>query len=252
MEALKDTQHSILKNPSHKNGFTLVELSIVLVIIGLITGGILAAQSMITTAKIQSQVKQLSQYDISIENFISNYKALPGDNETFNEVGDNNNEIDGEHFNEDYEIGHVWTDLTAAGRTNDGNSYVPYVSGTISFGPINAHMPKAKLGTQGTGIIIMQNISGQASLERLNGFYLLAKMDQMASQQVNIGGTSAGFAYTATEAMALDSKLDDGIGSTGNMLVYNNLSGGGNDSTYYPAQEGLHYVLMVKYAANSR
>lgn len=35
-----------------KRGFTLVELSIVLVIIGLLVGGILAAQSMISTAKL--------------------------------------------------------------------------------------------------------------------------------------------------------------------------------------------------------
>jgi prepilin-type N-terminal cleavage/methylation domain-containing protein len=37
-----------------QKGFTLVELSIVLVIVGLLTGGILVAQSMVSTAKVEN------------------------------------------------------------------------------------------------------------------------------------------------------------------------------------------------------
>lgn len=62
-----------------KRGFTLVELSIVLVVIGLLIGGILAAQSMVSTAKITRAVKQLSEYDVAISNFRERYKGWPGD-----------------------------------------------------------------------------------------------------------------------------------------------------------------------------
>ncbi|MEI9897868.1 MAG: prepilin-type N-terminal cleavage/methylation domain-containing protein [Chthoniobacter sp.] len=46
-----------------ESGFTLVEPSIVLVIIGLLIGGILVAQSMISTSKITATIQQLGQFD---------------------------------------------------------------------------------------------------------------------------------------------------------------------------------------------
>jgi prepilin-type N-terminal cleavage/methylation domain-containing protein len=62
-----------------KKGFTLVELSIVLVIIGLLIGGILVGQSLIESAKIKAVIKQISQYDIAMSTFITKYNQLPGD-----------------------------------------------------------------------------------------------------------------------------------------------------------------------------
>ena len=50
-----------------KSGFTLVELSIVLVIIGLLIGGILVGQSLIESAKMNSFVRQVQQIDIAGE-----------------------------------------------------------------------------------------------------------------------------------------------------------------------------------------
>lgn len=73
----------------HNRGFTLVELSIVLVIIGLLIGGILVAQSMITTARITKIASQLQQYEVAVQNFRTNYKQLPGDSTFFTPPGDN-------------------------------------------------------------------------------------------------------------------------------------------------------------------
>ena len=89
-------------------GFTLVELSIVLVIIGLLIGGILAAQSMINTAKIQSVVRQLTQFDVAVTNFQTKYGQLPGDSNLFNGVGDNNGQISCCNG----ETGNFWSDLS--------------------------------------------------------------------------------------------------------------------------------------------
>jgi prepilin-type N-terminal cleavage/methylation domain-containing protein len=66
-----------------KQGFTLVELSIVLVIIGLLIGGILVAQSMIDTSKIEAQVRQIGQFDSAVANFVTKYNSLPGDSPQF-------------------------------------------------------------------------------------------------------------------------------------------------------------------------
>lgn len=62
-----------------KHGFSLVELSIVLVILGLLTGGILAGQSLIRAAELRSVTTQLEQYRAAVKNFSDKYKELPGD-----------------------------------------------------------------------------------------------------------------------------------------------------------------------------
>ncbi len=76
-----------------RKGFTLVELSIALVIIGLLIGGILVAQSMIHSAKINRFVKEVSQYEISIQNFKLNYRSYPGDAPSFTPPGNGNGAI---------------------------------------------------------------------------------------------------------------------------------------------------------------
>lgn len=67
------------KSPDdYKLGFTLVELSIVIIIIGLITGGVLGAQSLIKSAKISSTVKEIQQMGMAIKAFKLEYDELPG------------------------------------------------------------------------------------------------------------------------------------------------------------------------------
>jgi prepilin-type N-terminal cleavage/methylation domain-containing protein len=62
-----------------QHGFTLVELSIVLVIIGLIVGGVVGGQSLIASARINAQVQQLTQYKTVYRAFELQYDAIPGD-----------------------------------------------------------------------------------------------------------------------------------------------------------------------------
>jgi prepilin-type N-terminal cleavage/methylation domain-containing protein len=61
------------------NGFTLVELSIVLVIIGLIVGGVVGGQSLIASARIGAQVQQLTKFETAYNAFKLQYDAVPGD-----------------------------------------------------------------------------------------------------------------------------------------------------------------------------
>lgn len=62
-----------------QNGFTLVELSIVLVIIGLIIGGILKGQELIGNAEIKNVIAQSQSYQSSTVAFKDKYGTLPGD-----------------------------------------------------------------------------------------------------------------------------------------------------------------------------
>ena len=63
----------------HRHGFSLVELSIVLVILGLLTGGILGGQSLIRAAELRSVGTQFAQYRTAVYTFRDKYFALPGD-----------------------------------------------------------------------------------------------------------------------------------------------------------------------------
>lgn len=60
-------------------GFSLVELSIVLVILGLLTGGILAGQSLIRAAELRSITTSVDRFTTAHYTFRDKYFALPGD-----------------------------------------------------------------------------------------------------------------------------------------------------------------------------
>ncbi len=60
-------------------GFTLVELSIVLIIIGLIIGGILVGKDLIRNAELRSVLTDIEQFRAAANTFKSKYNALPGD-----------------------------------------------------------------------------------------------------------------------------------------------------------------------------
>lgn len=62
-----------------ESGFTLVELAIVLMIIGLLIGGILRGQEMMATARLQATIKQITSYVGVINTFQDTYGAKPGD-----------------------------------------------------------------------------------------------------------------------------------------------------------------------------
>src|SRR5665213_289434 len=60
-------------------GFTLIELSIVLVIIGLIVGGILVGQDLIKAAEVRAQISQIEKYNQAVNTFRAKFGGLPGD-----------------------------------------------------------------------------------------------------------------------------------------------------------------------------
>ena len=60
-----------------QKGFTLVEIAIVLVIIGLLLGGILKGQEMITQAKIKNAVADFSGISAAYYGYQDRYRALP-------------------------------------------------------------------------------------------------------------------------------------------------------------------------------
>ena len=62
-----------------KSGFTLIELSIVIVIIGLIIGGIMVGNDLIKAAQRRAQIAQFEMFQLAVSTFKIKYGGLAGD-----------------------------------------------------------------------------------------------------------------------------------------------------------------------------
>jgi prepilin-type N-terminal cleavage/methylation domain-containing protein len=62
-----------------QSGFTLIEIAIVLVIIGLLLGGVLKGQELITSARVRNVISQQDGIKAAFFGFQDRYRALPGD-----------------------------------------------------------------------------------------------------------------------------------------------------------------------------
>lgn len=66
---------------NNQSGFTLVEIAIVLVIIGLLLGGVLKGQELITQAKIKNVANDLNGMSAAVYGYQDRYKKFPGDDD---------------------------------------------------------------------------------------------------------------------------------------------------------------------------
>lgn len=65
-----------------QTGFTLIELAIVLVIIGLLLGGVLKGQELINSAKVKNLAADFKNIQVFMYGYQDKFKALPGDDAT--------------------------------------------------------------------------------------------------------------------------------------------------------------------------
>jgi prepilin-type N-terminal cleavage/methylation domain-containing protein len=68
-----------MSHRKNQSGFTLVEIAIVLVIIGLLLGGVLKGQELIYNQKVKSTYDYYRQYTAAMYGYQDRYKAIPGD-----------------------------------------------------------------------------------------------------------------------------------------------------------------------------
>ena len=64
---------------NRQSGFTLIEIAIVLVIIGLLLGGVLKGQEMINSAKVKNIANDFRQIPVYIYGYQDRFRAIPGD-----------------------------------------------------------------------------------------------------------------------------------------------------------------------------
>jgi prepilin-type N-terminal cleavage/methylation domain-containing protein len=198
-----------------KNGFTLVELSIAIVIIGLLIGGILIGESLIKSAKINAFIRQIQQIDIATSNFKLKFKSLPGDTNKLSPIGDNDgiiedavNLLNAVRFTG--ESANFWSHLSLSGF-DPNQRYTSTITGTFNSSKMNLNGPIAKTGEQAS-IVIGIPVGGRPNT------YLIANYQQLGPTDNFYAGVAAGSnpagaeanAIKVTELLAIDSKIDDG------------------------------------------
>lgn len=214
---------------SAHTGFTLVEMSIVLVIIALVVGGVLVGRDMIKNAETRSVMNQLASYKIAMHTFEGKYGAMPGDmlgvtaakfgfatrTATDYGQGDGNGVIQASyHNNARYvdlggsgEINLFWNDLGVSGLIDErfsGWDCNWYTSPNCINSAITTIMPGLKVNKQ-----IFVSVWGDPTTG-INYFYLPANITSVTQggQWAYTGNLAS---FTPLQAFGLDSKLDDGL-----------------------------------------
>ncbi|MDC0857327.1 prepilin-type N-terminal cleavage/methylation domain-containing protein [Rickettsiales bacterium] len=215
-----------------KKAFTLIELAIVLIIIGILIGTILYATEFRRSAEVRSTMKQLLNYQAAYNNFQDRYEARPGD------------------FNRAYDF---WPDNCESAEfcNGDGNGYIDSNK--------EAHLAWKHLGDSGfaPGNFAGQGYGGDdtqkadynapyGSLQGTQITLIYSSLDAFApAHYFIIGGFNQGdLGYTAAikpiYAARMDDKMDDGT-PTGMLLGRNGLyNGDWNLVTCIVDEDGVH------------
>ena len=195
---------------SRQGGFTLVEIAIVLVIIGLILGGVLQGQTMIENAKYKKFSKEIDSYRAAFHTFQDMHGGLPGDLNNVTSLdaaataGNGNGQIAGGYCSAaNEEACLVWSHLRYA-ELIPGDPTLTDTTAIPSHaygGPVSSF----STGNWGNGVtehkVLIQSVPGDA-------------------------------------AQRYDNEHDDGDATTGNITRY-----GGSGSSYSDALQNLMIAL---------
>ena len=229
-------------------GFTLVEMSIVLVIIGLIIGGILKGQEIIASARQKAVINQVNAVRAATNTYFERYRALPGDDPTANTVLDAN-------VNNGNGNGVIGAPAAAGsanlGSTNTGNVSENYnfFNGLIAAGLLNGGQVTNGLVNNpnfGTSALPAAPISG-AGLTVINGTHdgdnAGAGATVRTTHWLRVHKTPAGApvsAFSPRTLQNIDSQVDDGLP----------LSGGSREAETAACLAGGAAAVGVRYNAS--
>ena len=221
-----------------ETGFTLVELSIVLVILGLLVGGVLTGQSLIRAAELRAITREHSQYLTAVNSFKDKYFALPGDMPnavrywgaqaggtadgvdntclavTTAATGTPTCNGDGNGMVSNTESLRFWQHLANAGLIE--GSYAGIVTGTDAFLVLGKDVPRSRFPNAGWSVLGFVNATvGNSSF-----------FDGTAGNVLLFGAPQEGddpMVYTAVlkpeEAYNIDMKIDDGKPNLGKVIT---------------------------------
>lgn len=186
------------KYNTSKAGFSLIEMAMVLIVIGLIIGGILKGQELIEAAKLKAVLTQLNEYRLATATFIDRYDGLPGDFDKADicllpalKNGNRNGFIEGNGLSSESEAGQFWQHLAAAGLL------------------ISKEPPHAAIG----GVI---SVTSNPYPDMPGHWFLLGKANQEKGN---------GALLSPLQAMSLDKRADNGDPKSGKIRAFDGEGG---------------------------
>lgn len=220
--------------------FSLMELSIVLVIIGLLTGGVLTGQSLIHSSELNSLAKDKQAYLSAINTFVERYKGLPGDisnatdiwgaaaasnalcaalDSTSPSIGTETCNGNGNLLiapitvaGETYEKHHTWQQLVNAGLIPGHFTGVPGAGGVGHVVP-GENSPETALNGGGWSLLYIGTRESDAAMfDGTYGHVLIAGGESTTSN------TTLAF-ISAEDALGVDNKIDDGKPARGDIVT---------------------------------
>jgi len=210
-----------------KSAFSLIELSIVLIVIGLLVAGVTGGASLIKSSELRSVMSEARGYSVAVSGFFSQFNALPGDFSTSlgtpangataltGGTGDNDDTIDycnscsstaGTLTGSESTI--AWYHLKQSGAVD---SVITYASaGTAQAAQTN--FPASKI--KAAGWVFDYNTTSEQNVVVLTGSLAAAAS---GATPVNAGTATALAAgvITPADGLSVDSKIDDGVANTG-------------------------------------
>lgn len=219
-----------------RQGFTLIELSIVLVVIGLVVGGVLVGRDMISSAELRAQITQIEKFNQAANTFYVKYGSLPGDipanaalqfglaaRGPYNGEGDGNGRLFGILSHSALgECGAIcvsagetalfWVDLSTAGliEGNFNTATATSVPSSVPATGYSLYMPEAKIARNYIYVVH----------DSVKNIYAMSRVTSLS----NI--ITPGTGINARQAYYIDNKMDDGFPQTGIVLAQYNVTGG--------------------------
>lgn len=206
-----------MSNPQKQQGFTLIEIAIVLVIIGLLLGGVLKGQELINSAKVKNLAGDFRNIPLFIYGYQDKYKRLPGDDSNavarFGATtvdGDGDGVIEGNWdsitlANESVRFWqHVRMANLSAGSTDFTSIATASLPTNAEGGRIGIQMSAPILGMSGSYYICSQNIP----------FKLAQQLDTTVDDGNGVTGTMRAQAGSTTNPAAAGVAYADGSSYT--------------------------------------
>lgn len=211
-----------------------------LVILGLLTGGILAGQSLIQSAELRSVTTEQSRWVTAAQSFRDKYFGIPGDfssatrfwgrqvnasdcvtnsSASVNTSGACDGDASGglgfapaaAKAGENLQF---WRQLTLAGLIEGTYSGVAGPSDVLDANPLGTTVPQARLPNAGWWAETRDGLFGNSSN------YMLDYRNRLVFGAVKAASATHGPALTPEEAWNIDSKLDDGKPATGKVIAF--------------------------------
>lgn len=206
-----------------RSAFSLIELSIVLIIIGLLIAGVTGGASLIKSSELRSVMGEARGYSVAVNAFYTQYNALPGDfNNTlaYGNGGNSNNYI--KYYDGTLSEGsNAWLQLKSIGAIDSVTATTLTEATTSPTFGVNA--PASKIKASGW-IFSTISVAGTNNYVVLTGPVTAATSSSAAEAD-----TLASGALAPADALSIDSKIDDGVATTGNVI--GNVANAGNDAT---------------------